>query len=121
MGDYRDLLAWQLARALAQAVYRATEPFPLRERFGLAAQMRRAAVSVLSNIAEGASRGSDRELRRFLQIARGSLAELQTQLLLAHYLELLTEDHAESLTRTASRTARVLHGLLRSYSNSPLR
>jgi four helix bundle protein len=83
MGDYRELLAWQRARMLTGSIYRATECFPAREQFGLAAQMRRAAISVVSNIAEGAGRGSDLELRRFLQIARGSLGELQTQITIA--------------------------------------
>ena len=118
MGDYRDLLAWQLSRTLAQGVYRATESFPLRERFGLAVQMRRAAISVMSNIAEGASRGSDRELRRFLLIARGSLAELQSQLMLALDLHLMAAEYTEPLTQASSETARVLHGLLRSYPKS---
>ena len=66
MGDFRKLLAWQRARLLAGAVYRVTETFPVREHFGLADQTRRAAISVVSNIAEGANRGSDRELRRYL-------------------------------------------------------
>jgi four helix bundle protein len=116
MGDYRELLAWQRARALAGAVYLATERFPVRERFGLAAQMRRAAISVASNIAEGESRGSDRELRRFLQIARGSLGELQSQITIAGDLQLIADDAAQELTKAAADTARVLYGLMRVYT-----
>jgi four helix bundle protein len=116
MGDYRELLAWQRARALVEAVYRATDRFPVREHFGLAAQMRRAAISVVSNIAEGESRGSDRELRRYLQIARGSLGELQSQIIVAHDLQLIEDDPAQVLTQAAADTGRVIYGLLRVYS-----
>jgi S23 ribosomal protein. len=118
MGNYRELVAWQRARALAGAVYVATEHFPLRERFGLAAQMRRAGISIVSNIAEGAGRGSDREFHRFLQIARGSLGELQTQITIAADLELIADDRARQLTQAAADTARVLHGLLRVYQHA---
>jgi four helix bundle protein len=116
MGDYRELLAWQRARALANAVYLATEHFPIRERFGLAAQMRRAAISVVSNIAEGESRGSDRELRRFLQIARGSLGELQSQITIARDLQLIADESAHALAQAAADTGRVIYGLLRAYT-----
>lgn len=116
MGDYRELLAWQRARALVEAVYRATDRFPVREHFGLAAQMRRAAISVVSNIAEGESRGSDRELRRYLQIARGSLGELQSQIIVSHDLQLIEDDPAQVLTQAAADTGRVIYGLLRVYS-----
>lgn len=113
MGDYRELLAWQQARALAGEVYRTTESFPVRERFGLAAQMRRAAISVASNIAEGTGRGTDPELRRFLQIARGSLEELQAQITIAGDLQLIASARAEALTRAVEETGRLIRGLLR--------
>ncbi len=74
---------WQDAVALVHRVYDISRDFPVDERFGLTSQVRRAAVSVPSNIAEGAARGSDREFLRFLYIARGSLAELETQLIIA--------------------------------------
>jgi four helix bundle protein len=119
MGDYRELLAWQRARALAGSVYRATEAFPVREQFGLAAQMRRAAISVVSNIAEGAGRGSDPELRRFLQIARGSLEELQAQITIASDLRLISDGSARALGETATETARLVSGLLRIYARRP--
>jgi four helix bundle protein len=117
MGDYRELLAWRRARTLPGAIYRATEAFPIRERFGLAAQMRRASVSVASNIAEGAGRGSDPELRRFLRIARGSLRELQTQITIAADLRLIPDDCSERLSESAAETARLICGLLRSYDH----
>lgn len=84
--SYRGLLVWQKAMDLATMVYHLTEPFPKREVYGLAAQLRRAGVSVPSNIAEGYGRGSRREYLQFLTIAQGSLKELETQVLLAERL-----------------------------------
>jgi|GEM_PF-3376151 len=81
--NYRDLIAWQKAMQLAKLVYVLTEKMPQEERFGLTVQMRRSAVSVPSDIAEGHGRLSDRALRMFLGNARGSLFELETQILLA--------------------------------------
>ena len=80
---HHGLMAWQEAMDVARTVYSLTGGFPHEERFGLTAQLRRAAVSVPSNIAEGCARGSSREMLRFLHIARGSLSELDTQLRLA--------------------------------------
>lgn len=86
---YQRLLVWQKAMELVMEVYRATAEFPDTEKFGLTAQMRRAAVSIPSNIAEGSGRGTDREFARFLQIARGSLLELETQIMIAARLSLM--------------------------------
>jgi four helix bundle protein len=116
MGDFRKLLAWQRARALAGAVYRVTEDFPVREHSGLADQMRRAAISVVSNIAEGANRGSDRELRRYLCIARGSLGELEAQITIASDLGLITNAQATILEQAALETGRLITGLVRHYT-----
>jgi four helix bundle protein len=80
MSNHKDLVAWREAMSLVEAVYRDTENFPRDETFGLRAQVRRAAVSVPSNIAEGSGRNSPGELRQFVGIASGSLAELETQL-----------------------------------------
>jgi four helix bundle protein len=80
---HHDLRAWQDAMALVDSVYRLTAGFPDEERFGLVAQMRRAAVSVPSNIAEGAARGTKKEFARFLYVARGSLSELDTRVRVA--------------------------------------
>jgi four helix bundle protein len=84
---HKRLEVWKCALLLAELTYRLTKRFPLEERFGLAAQMRRAAVSVLSNISEGASRRSRSEYIQFLHVARGSLAELDAQLELARRME----------------------------------
>ena len=86
---HRDLLIWQEAMNLAKDVYARTGSFPREEMYGLTSQMRRAAVSVPSNIAEGAGRSSDKEFRQFLMIARGSLSELETQVILAQELGFL--------------------------------
>ena len=85
--SYRDLIAWKKGMAVARLVYTLTADFPKIETFGLAAQMRRAAVSIPSNVAEGFARFSRREFKHFLRIARGSLAELETQAILAKDLE----------------------------------
>ena len=87
--SYRDLIAWQRAKSLALDVYLFTRKFPKDEIYGLTSQMRRAAVSVPSNIAEGKGRYSKKEFLQFLYLARGSLLELETQLLIAHDLEYL--------------------------------
>ena len=79
MGDYRQLAVWKRAYALTAEIYRSTRPFPDSERYGLTSQMRRAAISILSNIAEGSGRQSDREQVRFLRIARGLTCELECQ------------------------------------------
>ncbi|MFO8006233.1 MAG: four helix bundle protein, partial [Candidatus Brocadiia bacterium] len=87
----RDLQLWRKAMLLARQVYEASAAFPAEERFGLTAQIRRSAVSVASNIAEGHGRGTDRDFAHFLHVARGSLAELDTQASLAQMLGLLAE------------------------------
>jgi four helix bundle protein len=96
---HRDLLAWREAKALVEAVYRDTSRFPREETYGLMSQIRRAAISVPSNIAEGAGRNSPRELLHFLGITCGSLAELETQLELAVRLGYLKSD-ADAISQT---------------------
>jgi len=92
--SYRDLMVWQKAIELAVLAYRLTEGFPRREIYGLASQMRRAGVSVPSNIAEGYGRASRREYLQFLSIAQGSLKELETQTILAEKLAFATSSQA---------------------------
>ena len=112
--SYRDLIAWQKAMSLAEQAYQVTRGFPDDERFGLTAQMRRAAVSVPSNIAEGFGRARKPEFKRFLEIARGSLLEFQTQAELARRLGLLGGPGLTSLRGAAHELDAVLAGLLRS-------
>lgn len=111
MLTHRDLAVYGRALDLAVDVYRVTSVFPRDERFGLVAQMRRAAVSVGANVAEGAARASTRELTHFLVIARGSLAELETLLSIATRLG-FTDDRA--LQRDIETLLRMLNSLLRS-------
>jgi four helix bundle protein len=87
--DYRDLIVWKEAMDIAELVYRLTRAFPREEAFGLAAQMRRCAVSIPSNIAEGFGRAQRKVFIQFLRIAQGSLKELETQLMLAVRVELV--------------------------------
>ena len=91
MRSHEKLRTWELGMALVEAVYRCTAAFPADERFGLSNQLRRAAVSVPSNIAEGAARGSDADYLRFLYMARGSLSEVDTQLKIANRLGYLPD------------------------------
>lgn len=109
---HRDLLAWQHAIKLVKVVYRLTAAFPDAERFGLTTQMRRAAVSVPSNIAEGAARTTTKEYLHFLGIARGSLSELDTQLVIAH--ELAYCENIDDVEQRISDTFGLLNGLINS-------
>jgi four helix bundle protein len=111
---YRDLRVWQLAMDLAQEVYKATERFPSRERFGLIDQLRRAAVSVPSNIAEGKGRRTRADFSMFLYHARGSLLEVETQLLLAKRLQYIPETETAALLKITAAIGSGLTGLINS-------
>jgi len=115
---FRDLLVWQKAMGLARDVYTVSAGFPKSEVFGLSSQMRRAAVSVPSNIAEGHGRLSDKSLRVFLAQARGSLYELETQLQLAAYLKYVNADRTEALNLECDEVARMINGLLSAIERS---
>ena len=113
MGDYRRLEAWQLAAQLALEVNRLTRAFPAHERFGLTSQLRRAAISISSNIAEGSGRGSPAEFRRFIVIARGSLHEVASQLFIAHKLGFLPYVDWQRANQHIDRISRMLLALTR--------
>jgi four helix bundle protein len=113
MRDHTKLRAFQLADELAVAVYRATTNFPREEMFGLTSQMRRAAVSIASNIVEGAARQSKPDYLRFLDIAYGSAREVEYQISLADKLGFLDSGNAKTLEAKAAETAKVLNGLIR--------
>jgi four helix bundle protein len=112
--SFQDLIAWQQARALVKATYLATQAFPKEETYGLTQQIRRAAVSVPSNIAEGYGRGSRRDYVHFLVTARGSLYELQTQLILAQDLGYLDPSPHHLLYELTERCSKLMHGLIKS-------
>jgi len=116
--SYRELRIWQEAVKLALAVYRANMTFPKHELYGLTSQMRRAAVSIPSNVAEGKGHSSNGDFGRFLFHARGSLLELQTQILVAQGLEYLTEEQAAKLTQTTDDLGRGLNGLIQSVRST---
>jgi four helix bundle protein len=110
--SYRDLIAWQKGMELVVTIYSATQGFPKEERYGLSSQLRRAAVSVPSNIAEGQARYSQREFLRFLSNARGSLAELETQVMMAERLRYLQMTLATPILDAAAELNRILNGLV---------
>jgi four helix bundle protein len=110
---YKELVVWQKAKALAVEVYRATERFPKSESFGLTNQMRRAAVSIPSNIAEGQGRGTRPDFAKFLCVARGSLLELETQLEIAMELGMGNSDELRKLNDDCYKTLGLLNRLLK--------
>jgi four helix bundle protein len=112
--SYRDLKAWQAAMDLVGEVHRLTKGFPREEVYGISMQMRRAAVSVPSNIAEGHARQSTKEFLQFIAIALGSLAELETQLLIAARLGYLEESRLQSPLELADSVGKMLRGLQKS-------
>lgn len=118
-GTFRDLKCWQKSVDLAISVYSVTRNFPKDEIFGLSSQLRRAAVSVASNIAEGKGRLSNRDSLRFFGNARGSLFEVETQIEIAEKLHYVQPVDAETLRSSASQAGRLLNGLIRALNPDP--
>ena len=116
--SFRDLIAWQKAMDLCEEVYQVSRRFPDTERFGLVAQIRRAAVSVPSNIAEGYGRNRQRDYVRFLEVARGSLCEVETQLLLARRLALASDQEVAAVVALAHEVERIISALARAVRDS---
>ena len=115
--DYKDLAVWQSAMQLVREIYSCTRAFPRDELFALSSQMRRAAVSVPSNIAEGKGRYSQKELLQFLHKSRGSLMELETQILIATDLGYLEEPSQRTLMSTLLKVTQLLNGLIRRFQS----
>jgi four helix bundle protein len=113
-GSFRELKAWQLGMDVAEQVYRLTADFPKSETYGLSSQMRRSAVSIPSNIAEGQGRDSTKEFLHFLAIAFGSICELETQLLLANRFNYLSENDLQTVLITLTATSKTTRGLQKS-------
>jgi four helix bundle protein len=109
--SYRDLLAWQKAMEFVMEIYRNTKNFPRDEVYGLAAQLRRSAVSIPANIAEGQARYSPAEFHNHLGRARGALVEVETELILAQNLEYLGAEQSQKLLSKASELGKILNGL----------
>ena len=116
MSDYQKLEAWQKAMKLAEEVYNSTRTFPAEEIYGLTSQIRRAAISIPSNIAEGASRAGTKEFLQFLHVARGSASELETQLLLAEKLDYLSA--ADDRMASLASVKRLINGLIRALKEA---
>jgi four helix bundle protein len=115
--SYRDLDVWKKSVLLVTEVYKATANFPKEEIYGLTSQIKRSAVSVPSNIAEGRGKRSTRDFIRFLNISYGSLCELETQLIIANNLALLKETDLDILLNTSGEIARMLNGLITSLED----
>ena len=114
MRSHKRLDVWKKAMQLVKGIYRITAKFPDEEKYGLTSQMRRSAVSVPSNIAEGAARSGKKEFLRFLYIARGSLSELETQILIAIELTYITEE--KDITDDIETVFALLSGLIKSVN-----
>lgn len=116
--SYRDLVVWQKAMTFVADIYRVTQSFPGHEMYGLTSQLRRAAVSVPSNIAEGQGRSSDREFALFISHALGSLMEVETQVLIAQDLGYIEKPRAEQLLQQSAEIGRLANGLLATLRKS---
>jgi len=116
MHRYKQLDVWKKALELTTMIYNLTEYFPPKEKFGLIPQLNRCAVSVPSNIAEGAGRGSKKEFSHFLNIATGSLFELETQLIIARNIKYLTNDKLEELIVYIESIVKMIYGLKKSLN-----
>lgn len=113
MGSYKDVTAWQKAMELANATYDVVDEFPRSELYGLSAQMRSAAVSIASNIAEGKGRGTDRDYRYFVIRARGSIFELETQIELAKRRQFIDDETAAALLKQSADVGGKVGALIR--------
>jgi len=117
--SFKDLRAWKQAYELTLVVYRITKKFPQDELYGLVSQMRRASVSIVSNIAEGYSRKGKLEYIQFLSVAYGSLSELETQILLCKDLKYITEEESSSLMQLKDVTGGMLYRLIQKLNPVP--
>lgn len=118
MHQFKELKVWQKGRALVKGIYLGTHKFPKDELFGITSQLRRAAVSIPANIAEGCGRDSDKELSRFLDIANGSAFELETLVILCLDLDYLSQEQFENLDAKLNEIQKMIFGLKHSLKNS---
>jgi four helix bundle protein len=119
VGDFKKLAAWQKSQELVACIYRLTNSFPIQERYGLCSQMRRAAVSVSANVAEGCGRQGDVELRRFVRISLGSLAELECEILLSANLKFVDPESCRRICGEIRLVRRMLQALHQSLASKP--
>lgn len=118
MEDYRDLIVWQKSMELVRAVYALTKQLPKEEIFALSNQLRRAVVSIPSNIAEGYGRNSKQDYLRFLNIARGSKNEVETQLQICQMLDYLKQEDLADTLAVCTEVGKMLNALIHSIDNS---
>jgi four helix bundle protein len=118
MKNFKELKVWQKGIGLVVAIYKTTTSFPPEELYGLTSPMRRSAISTPSNIAEGSGRNSDKDLNRFLDISLGSSFELETQIIIAHELQYLSNNEFDKLMASVQEEQKMLPGLLKSV-NTP--
>ena len=118
MHKLEDLKIWQKALELTTDVYKSTVDFPSEEKFGLTSQIRRSAVSIPSNIAEGAGRNSSKEFSYFMSIANGSAYELQTQLIISHRLNLISKETLDSLLSSLGEIQKMNYSFQKAISNN---
>ena len=117
--SYKDLIVWQKALDLVEIIYQVTKTFPKEELYGLTNQLRRAGVSIPSNIAEGHARSSTQEFHRFLSIARGSLGEVETQLIIAQRLGYLSKSQLDPILALQTEINKMTNGLMTKLVPSP--
>jgi four helix bundle protein len=108
MHNFKELIVWQKSRMLVKQIYLLTQKFPVEERFGLVQQIRRAVISIPSNIAEGSGRGTNIDFSRFLDIARGSAFEVETQLILSSNLEYITQEDLEKTNKNLQEIEKLI-------------
>jgi len=116
MQDFRNILAWQKSHQFTLFVYKLTKGFPAVEQFGVTSQLRRAAISIPSNIAEGSCRGSDKDFARFIQIAMGSASEVEYLILLSRDLEYLSPEEYEEANSFITEIKKMLSSLIKKLS-----
>lgn len=116
MSSYKELIVWQKSIQLVTDIYKLTKTFPKEEVYGLSSQMQRAVVSIPSNIAEGNDRNSSKEFSQFLRIARGSLAELETQIIISEKLEYTNKDQITPILNNCYEIGRMINGLLTKFN-----
>ncbi len=116
MHNFQELKIWQKSMDITESVYRLSAEFPMEEKYGLTSQIRRSAVSIPSNIAEGSGRNTDGEFKNFLGIASGSSNELFTQLILSHRLELVSENKVNPILNELIEIQKMNYSLIQRFS-----
>lgn len=118
MHKFKELIVWQKSRVFVKQIYNLVKNFPDDEKFGLTLQMKRAAISIPSNIAEGAGRGTDKDFIRFLDIANGSAYELETQLYLSYDLEFISEENLNNYLLEITEIEKLIYGFKTKLENN---